>query len=396
MRRHSSRAGSTGSTKVVLRIRDLYVAHVLVLIVGVAGLAVAASAFQNPVYFEHINLIPFNLDPAGAYRAPLYSSISPAISTSFPSICCCFCGCPLLIALMRIHGLLALSASALLWTACGLLRFNLPNYPGSYGWMFNPFAWQVLVHCSARLPRRAPTRQRNLPPKFKLAVLDCGRLCVMAFVVAAPWAQLPGLTMRGCAGFPHGSQQAISFDLEDCAHRRAWLHSRASWYPPHANWLSRSWAKLVINCGQHSLPIFCLSVVLSLAGFVILVEGGHGFILQTAVNAGGIALLGLTAWTLAQAKRSRQAASVGSMAPWLRPIRRRGHDNACSPPTQVAASRCKAPQELVRFKAPLRHLAAESRRTRRDIKIVALGSSSTAGRAPVAAQPAIPPASRRS
>jgi lysophospholipase L1-like esterase len=44
----------------------------------------------------------------------------------------------------------------------------------------------------------------------------------------------------------------------------------------------------------------------------------------------------------------------------------------------LAASRCKAPQELLRFKAPLRHLAAEMK-TAQDIKIVALGSSSTAG-----------------
>jgi acyl-CoA thioesterase I len=43
-----------------------------------------------------------------------------------------------------------------------------------------------------------------------------------------------------------------------------------------------------------------------------------------------------------------------------------------------AASRCKAPQELVRFKAPLRHLADEIKRAEA-ITIVALGSSSTAG-----------------
>jgi lysophospholipase L1-like esterase len=48
------------------------------------------------------------------------------------------------------------------------------------------------------------------------------------------------------------------------------------------------------------------------------------------------------------------------------------------PRASLAASRCKAPRELVRFKAPLsqlgRAVAAEH-----DIRIVALGSSSTAG-----------------
>src|SRR5205823_911240 len=48
------------------------------------------------------------------------------------------------------------------------------------------------------------------------------------------------------------------------------------------------------------------------------------------------------------------------------------------PEAGQAASRCKAQQELVRFKASLPRLAAAVR-SRKEIKIVALGSSSTAG-----------------
>ena len=48
------------------------------------------------------------------------------------------------------------------------------------------------------------------------------------------------------------------------------------------------------------------------------------------------------------------------------------------PRAAEATSRCKAPQELVRFKAPLSRLA-HAMATKPEIKIVALGSSSTAG-----------------
>jgi acyl-CoA thioesterase-1 len=51
---------------------------------------------------------------------------------------------------------------------------------------------------------------------------------------------------------------------------------------------------------------------------------------------------------------------------------------AAMPQVAEATSRCKAPQELVRFKAPLNRLA-HAMATQPDIKIVALGSSSTAG-----------------
>ena len=46
--------------------------------------------------------------------------------------------------------------------------------------------------------------------------------------------------------------------------------------------------------------------------------------------------------------------------------------------TAHAATRCKAPQELVKFNAPLRGLS-EAFATKHDIRIVALGSSSTSG-----------------
>jgi hypothetical protein len=62
----------------------------------------------------------------------------------------------------------------------------------------------------------------------------------------------------------------------------------------------------LIKCGQNSLPIFCLSIVLSLIGFVILVQGGGGLPLQIAVNVGGVALLGLTAWKLAKLRLARK------------------------------------------------------------------------------------------
>lgn len=44
-----------------------------------------------------------------------------------------------------------------------------------------------------------------------------------------------------------------------------------------------------------------------------------------------------------------------------------------------AASRCKTPQELVTFNAPLRGLSDAFATTKHDIRIVALGSSSTSG-----------------
>ena len=53
------------------------------------------------------------------------------------------------------------------------------------------------------------------------------------------------------------------------------------------------------RCGRHSLEIFSLGTVLSLAGWVLLVEAGNGFVLQILVSTVGIGMLWGTAWALA-------------------------------------------------------------------------------------------------
>jgi hypothetical protein len=73
-----------GTAKVATRVRDLYVAHLIVLVVCVAGLALAARAFQNPIYFEHVNLIPFNIEPGGAIARALILRYQPGYLNILP------------------------------------------------------------------------------------------------------------------------------------------------------------------------------------------------------------------------------------------------------------------------------------------------------------------------
>src|SRR5207245_11620718 len=99
------------------------------------------------------------------------------------------------------------------------------------------------------------------------------------------------------------SKQDLS--LWRLAHIMALAYVAALLIPRSASWLSSPWARWLVNCGQHSLPVFCLSIILSSMGFVIFVEAGRGLLLQILVNVSGVALLGLTAWKLAQLKQAR-------------------------------------------------------------------------------------------
>jgi hypothetical protein len=62
--------------------------------------------------------------------------------------------------------------------------------------------------------------------------------------------------------------------------------------------LLKPWMTAMIRCGENSLSMYCLGVLLSFVGFVMLSEISGGFAMQAAVSIGGIALL-IVAATLA-------------------------------------------------------------------------------------------------
>jgi hypothetical protein len=293
-----------GLVKVALRIRDLYLAHLLVLIGCVAGLAVAARTFQNPVYFEHVNLIPFNSDPAGAIARALVLVYQPGYLNILPLYILLLMWLPVLLWLMRANVALALLASAALWAATGLLHCNLPSYPGSYGWIFNPFAWQFLFSLGV-VSAQMSARDQHLRPRSSWLLWIALAYVLFGLAVAAPWTRLPSLDAARLLPDFRADLSKQYLSVWRLAHIAALGYIVACLVSPRAVWLTRSWARLVINCGQHSLPVFCLSIVLSLAGYVILVEAGRGILLQIAVNIGGVALMGLTAWKLARLKQAR-------------------------------------------------------------------------------------------
>jgi hypothetical protein len=57
---------------------------------------------------------------------------------------------------------------------------------------------------------------------------------------------------------------------------------------PEAPFLRQRWARPVLICGQQSLYIFCLGIVLSVLGHFLLAELSGGFLMQVGVNLFGI------------------------------------------------------------------------------------------------------------
>ena len=302
-----ARSFLAGYRPVLARTRDIFAWHLLLLAVCACGLAVAARYFENPLYFEHVNLTPLAFDPLGAIWRAAVLYYQPGYLNVLPLYVVLLAVFPVIWWIAGRSRMLALGLSVAIWggTRLGL---NLPSWPETIGWFFNPFAWQLLFTIGV-VTAVAATRGASLPRSPWLVALAAG-YALAACIAAAPWIHIPGL----------GLPRIVPLDLIPIINKSnlsalrlgnilALAYLVVVLVPAGARWLETRLATLVVNCGRNSLDIFCLGTVLSVAGFVVLLEGDRTWPWQVAVNALGVGVMLCTASWLTRRKLARKAAA---------------------------------------------------------------------------------------
>jgi hypothetical protein len=318
-----------GAQRVGKRIGEIYVAHVLLLIVCVGGIGVAARAFENPVYYEYINLVPFAFEPVEAILRALALNHHLIYLNILPLYIALLAWFPALIWLLQRHPALALGASFALYALARATGLNLPSYPNDDGWFFNPFAWQLLFSIGAVLGHAA-THGLALPRSRWLAAAALLYL-LFALVVIAPWTKLPALEeWRLVPGDLLAPMDKSGLSPWRLAHILAVAYLVAVFVKPRAAWLGQKWAQAVIACGRSSLDIFTLGTMLCFVGLFLMVEAGRDLWIQAAINAGGIGLMVAVATWLLRRKvqvipgtSPAMATAAGGSPPAALPVPRR-------------------------------------------------------------------------
>jgi hypothetical protein len=291
-----------GTSRVFDRVRDLYAWHLGLVIVCTVGLTLAAAVFTNPMYMKNIGVHVFNETPirSAVFAASLINQ--PNMLNILPLyIVLLLFWLPAVLWLLPRRPWLMLGLSVAVWALANVFEVNLPSQQNPKGWVFNPFAWQLLVTIGALA---AHVGRRGGIPLSRPLLWGAIAYVVFAFVMVAPWTQIAGL------------QHARIIPLEllgpmSKSYLSPWrlLNVVALGYlvmilmSPQSDWLTRAWARGIGRCGRHSLEIFCLGTVLSFTGWVVLAEAGNGFVLQILVNLIGIGMLWGTAWSLGGGNR---------------------------------------------------------------------------------------------
>jgi len=192
---------------------------------------------------------------------------------------------PLLWLLLRAPNL-TLAASLALYVLVHVFGWTVPAWPSSH-WAFNPMAWQVLVVLGAWWIIEGNRVQPWVRSRTALVVAILYLL--FSLIIALSWRIKPleALIPHTLAHLLHPLDKS-NLDPLRLLHFVA-IAVLATWLVPR-NWraLQSPVMRGAIRCGQNSLPIYCLGVLLAFASHIVLLDISNGLAMQIALSVGGI------------------------------------------------------------------------------------------------------------
>ena len=165
------------------------------------------------------------------------------------------------------------------------------NYPWGNGWGFNPFAWQFLFFCGmvlGSLARKGAWAVPRIPWLIVLSVV----VMLLAFIPRTlsvldrhDFLALGALTKHLVPQFPFAAKENVGPVRLLHFFFLAYLVAKCT-CPKHGFW--STWiARPIVLCGQNSLEIFCLGVMLThTVGLVMETYSGGSFMLHGLIAAG--------------------------------------------------------------------------------------------------------------
>lgn len=280
----------------IRRIGKLYMAHIFLLVVFTAQVGFSAAALDRGTYLDEMALDPFAEQPYRTLLEALLLRFQPAFLDILPLYI-------VLLALfvpglaLRSRPWLLLGLSIGLWLGVRAAGVNLPRWQEG-GWFFNPLAWQLLFFIGFFIGQAARgAASLGLPPrKGWITALAIGLLGV-SFLVMLTFEHIPSLGKEWPAFMLDflATVDKTSLHPLRLASVLSITYLIGHYLPRDAGILQKGWAKPLLSMGRHSLPVFCVGILLSFLARLLL-EEDDGWAMQLLANALSIAALVAVAW----------------------------------------------------------------------------------------------------
>jgi hypothetical protein len=310
------------AVRIYHRVWQLYVAHVFLFMLFMATVAYTVGALNSSLYAEEFRAANFLNEPGVAVVKALTLQFQPAFMDILPLYIVLLAILPFVLAGFRSWPAVVIFASFALWIAVQFdKRIVIPAYPGpDRVWFFNPFAWQALFVLGAWLGSRGTRDRISWLSRRWLFWLAAG-FSLASFVIRFNWTlhdlydPIPVLVNPDFL-WPLLSKGDLG--LLRLVNVLALALVVAGLIRPQAHFLAGRAARPFVICGRHSLHIFCLGILLSVLGQLVLNEFFGGIFMQLAISATGIAIMigiaALMEWFAAAQRPSSERAVGAPMA----------------------------------------------------------------------------------
>lgn len=281
---------NAGATRLLERAWQLYVAHVVLLVINLAVINWAAQTYNEPHLLDEFNVAGLTDDPVRTLTQGLLLKYKPFNFDILPLYIVVLTACPPALWLMLRRPDVTIAAALVLYFAARQFEWNLPAYPSGV-WYFNPFTWQFLFMLGAWCALGGASRMRTIIRSPAVLVIGTAYLSFALVMTMAGHFETFGRT------FPEWLVSAFNpNDKTNLAPYRV-VHFIViavlviRFLPIDWRGLESRWLRPLIVCGQRSLEVFCVGLLLSFVGHFLLDVVSDSLLAQIVVSMSGVALM---------------------------------------------------------------------------------------------------------
>lgn len=299
---------AVAAARVLRRVWQLYVAHIMLFVAFTAQIAWVALHTQRPVFIEQMNLIGLVQEPTRVMVETALLRFRPVNLDVLPLYIVVLASFAFALPAVRRAPWVAFAGSALVYLLARRFGWNLAAYPEGRTWFFDPFCWQLAFYFGAACAADGRVGERLRPYARALVPLAAGYLAIAALIALSWQFNALARLVPDWLGRLIYPIDKTTLDPLRFAHFLAAAYLAQLAVAPDARFLRWRAAAPVRRCGEHSLSVFCIGTFLSFTAQIWIDAAGGALAAQLAASVVGIAALTGAAYIAAWYKKSERAA----------------------------------------------------------------------------------------
>lgn len=286
---------AAGTTRLFERVWQLYVAHVLLLVIHLAAIGWAAQTYHDSHLLDEFNVAGLIDRPIPTLTQGLLLKYKPLNLDVLPLYIGLMAVFPPVLWLMLRRPDLTIAGSLVLYFAARQFEWNLPAYPSGV-WYFNPFTWQFLFMFGAWCALGGASRARMIIRSPAVLFVGSGYLIFALFMTMAGHFETFGKLFPEWLVSVFNPNDKTNLAPYRVVHFVVIAILIVRFLPIDWPGLKSRWLRPLIVCGQRSLEVFCVGLFLSFVGHFLLELVSDSLLAQIIVSVSGIALMTAVAY----------------------------------------------------------------------------------------------------